>query len=418
MKYFYLFLSFLFIQNLSFAQSGCDGTRYVVPVFDSISVETIKYGENLDISGENQELFMDIYQPFGDTLSQRPLVILAYGGAFISGQREDMELFATGLAQRGMVAASIDYRLLEVNGLGDIPDSTDFMDIAFKAISDMKGSIREMRKIADNGNPYRIDSDMIFVGGVSAGAITALQTAYLDSTDVIPDFLVPIIAANGGLDGNTGDSLNQTYSAEVNGVINGSGALYRTDWMDEGEVPFTSYHGTEDEVVPFNFGIATIRVGIFPIMIVSLNGSGNLKIRADELNIPNILETVEGGGHADIYTDAVYASNLANFLNNSSSFLETIFCGTISSNEEFIQELNVEVYPNPVDQVININIKEESNDAHQIQLIDAMGRVIINYRTTSFENNITLENRGWAKGMYYLNIQSEKGRNITKLLVQ
>lgn len=417
MKYFYLILSLLFIHNVSFAQS-CDGTRYVVPVFDSVTVETIKYGENLDVNGENQELFMDIYQPFGDTVTNRPLAILAFGGAFISGQRQDMEIFARGLAQRGMVAASIDYRLLSVMGLGDIPDSTDFMDIAFKAISDMKGSIREMRKIADNGNPYNIDPNMIFSGGISAGAITALQTAYLDSTDVIPDFLVPIIAANGGLEGNTGDSLNQTYTAEVNGVINGSGALYRTDWMDEGEVPLTSYHGTIDRVVPYNFGIATIDVGIFPFMIVSLNGSGNLKIRADELNIPNILETVEGGGHANIYTDAVYASNLANFLNNSSSFLETIVCGTISSNKKLIQELNVEVYPNPVDQVININIKEDSRDPYQIQLIDAMGRVMLTYQANSFENNITLENQGWAKGMYYLNIHSEKGRSITKLMVQ
>ena len=328
-----------------------------------------------------------------------------------------MELFARGLAQRGMVAASIDYRLLQIGGLGDIPDSIAFMDIAFKAISDMKGSIREMRKIADNGNPYRIDPNMVFVGGVSAGAITALQTAYLKTDDDIPDFLVPIIANNGGLDGNTGDSLNQTYSAEVNGVINGSGALYQLDWMDEGEVPLTSYHGTADEVVPFNFGIATIRIGIFPFMIVSLNGSGNIEQRADELGIPNILETVVGGGHSNIYTDPMYSPNLATFLNNSSSFLETIVCGTISSTRDLVNNLNVKVYPNPVDQVINIALEEDQNISHRIQLLDAMGRVVLDYKTSPFEQQVQLNNPGWSKGMYYLNVQSEKGSSITKLLV-
>ena len=417
MKYFYVFFSIILFQNFAISQNGCDGTRYVVPVFTDVTVETIKYGENLGVDSITQELFMDIYQPVGDTLSNRPLVILAYGGAFVAGERGDMAIFATGLAQRGMVAASIDYRLLKVMGLGDIPDSTAFMDIAFKAISDMKGSIREMRKIADNGNPYRIDPDMIFVGGISAGAITALQTAYLDPSDDIPDFLVPIIENNGGLDGNTGDSLNQTYSAEVSGVINGSGALYQLDWMDEGEVPVTSYHGTADEVVPYNFGIATLRVGIFPFRIISLNGSGNIEQRADALGIPNILETVEGGEHSNIYTDSIYAPNLANFLNNSSSFLETIVCGTISSTENLVNNLNVEVYPNPVDQVINVTINEDENISYRIQLLDAMGRVVMDYKTAPWEQQIQLNNPGWSKGMYYLNVQNEKGTSITKLLV-
>ncbi|MEL6987275.1 MAG: T9SS type A sorting domain-containing protein, partial [Bacteroidota bacterium] len=380
------------------------------------TVSTVQFGTNVDPQGNTRDLFMDIYQPEGDTVSRRPVIVLAYGGAFVAGQRGDMEPFARIFAHSGYVAVSIDYRLLEPSII-NIPDSLDFLDVAFKAVGDMKASIRELRKSVDEGNPYRIDPNMIFVGGVSAGAITAIQTAYVTPEDDIPDYVMNVIDANGGFEGNTGDSLNQTYTSEVNGVVNGSGAVYLPHWIDEGEVPITSYHGTEDRVVPYNFGIATLSFGIFDLMVVSLNGSGNIQTRANEVGIPNILETVEGGEHSNIYTDSIYQTNLNTFIANSASFLESIVCNTISSNKNEIVELDIDVFPNPVKDVIQIRINEAMDEDFSILLVDVMGRTVVQYDANKFEQDITLANQGWPSGMYFLNIQNSKGRSTTSLIV-
>jgi acetyl esterase/lipase len=69
---------------------------------------------NVDESNTDPvNLYMDIFQPTGDTLSQRPLVIIAFGGGFLSGSKDhwSIRLLCQNLAKRGYVTAAIDYRL-------------------------------------------------------------------------------------------------------------------------------------------------------------------------------------------------------------------------------------------------------------------------------------------------------------------
>jgi para-nitrobenzyl esterase len=63
----------------------CSDCRFITPVFDSVTVSTVKFGEGKNVDGNNQELYMDIYQPFGDTMTNRPVAIFAFGGAFVQG---------------------------------------------------------------------------------------------------------------------------------------------------------------------------------------------------------------------------------------------------------------------------------------------------------------------------------------------
>ena len=72
-------------QNLN----GCDGIRYANEVFSSTIQTTVKYGENLNF-GNSEELFMDVFEPENDTLSKRPVVVLAHGGFFLFGDKTDM----------------------------------------------------------------------------------------------------------------------------------------------------------------------------------------------------------------------------------------------------------------------------------------------------------------------------------------
>ncbi|RZK94274.1 MAG: alpha/beta hydrolase, partial [Hymenobacter sp.] len=132
-------------------------------------------------------LKLDVYEPAGDNMTvQRPLIILAFGGAFLQGSRQDADIVAIcqEFAQRGYVTAAIDYRLIEnkLNNLVAIYfDQTRLTDEVIRAVGDMRASVRFFKHSAANNNPYRIDPTKIFVGGFSAGAITALEVGYTDN---------------------------------------------------------------------------------------------------------------------------------------------------------------------------------------------------------------------------------------------
>src|ERR1041385_1366467 len=82
------FSSFVLLQISGVQGQTCSECRYISPVFDSITIETVHFGRGVNSDGDTQELYMDIYQPFGDTFSKRPVVIFAFGGGFVTGSRD------------------------------------------------------------------------------------------------------------------------------------------------------------------------------------------------------------------------------------------------------------------------------------------------------------------------------------------
>jgi len=64
----------------------CTGDRYKMQVFwESEVTSDIQYGSNINTQGNNENLTLDVYEPTGDSLANRPLLILAHGGSFIGG---------------------------------------------------------------------------------------------------------------------------------------------------------------------------------------------------------------------------------------------------------------------------------------------------------------------------------------------
>jgi para-nitrobenzyl esterase len=220
------------------------GTRYMDGVFNEVEVQTVTYSQV-------NNLEMDIYQPAGDTAGNRPVVILAHGGGFINGFRNNPAMVEMGntLAKRGYVAMSFSYRLAP--GFLQLFDSLVAADVVVKAIGDARAAVRYVRKSVDEGNPYAIDPDRIFIGGNSAGAVLALTLGFLDSTDAIPPYINTILQANGGFNGNSG---NAGYSSEVKAVFNLAGGLSRTGWIDANDVPSIHFHGVDDDVIPYACG--------------------------------------------------------------------------------------------------------------------------------------------------------------------
>ncbi|RZK46338.1 MAG: hypothetical protein EOO59_19420, partial [Hymenobacter sp.] len=103
--------------GLAFAQlAPIDTTRgrYYQPVFANVTVtNNVTYGSATTYTGTTQTLLMDVYQPTGDTVNRRPLIIFAHGGGFIGGTKADAYpvAFCTRLARLGYVVASIEYRV-------------------------------------------------------------------------------------------------------------------------------------------------------------------------------------------------------------------------------------------------------------------------------------------------------------------
>lgn len=295
----------LFISSVLYVhaqQIGCDGNRYFNAIFDNVTVSTnIKYGQNTTLGGITLDLLMDIYEPAGDLLEKRPVIVFAHGGGFISGSKVDMDYICKDFAQRGFVTASITYRLLDV----PLIDPSVLQKEIVMAVSDMKAAIRFFREDAATANMYKIDADFIFAGGMSAGAIVANNLAYIDSLDTIAPALLDIINSNGGLEGNS--SANTQYSSAVQGVLNYSGALGSVDFIDADDPPLYSFHNEFDNVVSCGVGSTG-------------SGSCAMHVKANAVGIKNRFHFYsKSSGHVQWpYTYVEY---------ESAQFLGEILCG-------------------------------------------------------------------------------------------
>lgn len=381
MKKSTIFILLLFtasVVRLSAQNPGCDGTRYKKDVFPTVQKTTVQYATAINQVNAQVTLMMDVYEPAGDNISARPVVILAHGGTFIFGDKSDMKSWCELLARKGYVAATIDYRLFPIFPLG-IPDSTEIFDAAVKAVGDMKCAVRFFREDAATSNVFRADPDNIFIGGYSAGAVAALHAGFLDSADAVPSFIQDILNANGGLNGNTGTASNQTYSSAIKAVVNMSGGLYRSSWVDAGGVPLSSIHGDADGTVPYTSGLAA--------NIAYLEGSNLIHQAADAAGLLNTLVTVPGGGHTDTYDPAKtqFLPYVDSFWVNTTTMLEFLACQTVDAPvlENPAEEWNI--YPNPVQAGKTLTVLPPETVQHAlITLTDLSGKTVL--QTSGWES--------------------------------
>ena len=187
------------------------------------------------------DLTMDIYTPRGDTLTKRPLVVLIHGGAFFFGDKHDNEMIAqcTHLASLGYVAVSINYRM------GFELSKSSIQRCGFKAIQDAHAAMRFLCHFSDK---YGIDRDRMYIGGSSAGSITAMNMVYMTDESRPKSTLKKHFAGKFGSLYNSGN--DYTDKVKVKGLINMWGALYEINDVETYPIPIISFHGTADKVVP------------------------------------------------------------------------------------------------------------------------------------------------------------------------
>jgi hypothetical protein len=379
---------------------------------------------------------MDIYQPTGDLETNRPLIIWAHGGSFISGSstNSDVVALSQAFAKKGYVCASINYRL----GLTPF-DSIGAVRAVLRAVQDMKASVRFFYKDKLTTNTYKIDTNNIFVGGSSAGAITALHLAYLNKSCEINYYLTPSsLITLGGMEGYSG---NQCYSSKVKGVINLCGALGRYGWIEPGDVPFCSMHGTIDGTVKYNRG--QVNPGI-PLLL--LDGSRMLKEQANAIGINNPFYTWYGKDHVPYASSATYMDSTVNFVRdflvtqlgctdpailpqNTPAQTATLYSyttctsnvamtcatpGVVGVNEITNTNIINSAFPNPSDNEMTIEFAN-SNTTHKIELYDVTGKIISS--ETTKDSTFKIKKNNTSTGLYFLKVTNSIGQSTTQKVI-
>lgn len=236
------------------------------------------------------DLHLDIFRPQNDTLAKHPLVMLVHGGAFYFGSKDDASItnWCRHLASQGYVAASIDYRI------GFLPTMTSIGRAGYRAVQDAHAA---MRFLVSHQDEYGIDTSMIFVGGASAGAITALNLAFM-TNETRPEYTrSDLLRPDLGDIDNCGNSIKANF--RIRGIIDMWGAMPDTTFLHGRNIPILAFHGDADNIVPYNydypFGIAS---PLNTLMVEPMFGSSCIVDRAIKLGHKAHLVTFSGYKHS------------------------------------------------------------------------------------------------------------------------
>ena len=171
----------------------------------------VQFGAATGEDGRRQVLRMDLFSPRRPE-RPRPAIVWIHGGGFTQGYRQRMDPVAASFAERGYLAATIDYRLFPRYDLASPETAPEVR----AARADALAAIRWLRR---HSARLGIDPGRIHVAGSSAGGMTALNVALRPGA--------PVRAA-----------------VSVMGYAPVAA-------MPAGAPPLLLLHGTEDRTIPF-----------------------------------------------------------------------------------------------------------------------------------------------------------------------
>ena len=317
--------------------------RFVDEVFSSFSQENdILYSQNFSVIAASQgipyvptgaspqvpALVFDIYEPDGDTMAERPLIIMLHTGTFApiiyngnaTGSRNDVATtdICKSYAKRGYVVANLEYRLgWNPTAATQAERAASLMKAVFRAIQDTKSAVRFLRRDYSIANQWGIDTSRIILCGQGSGGWIALGYATVDKLAEIqlPKFLdgmgVPLIdtAIIGDWDGVGGQfnmETNLGFSNDIDMVCSMGGGMGDLSWLEAGDVPMCAVHCPTDPVATYTTGdVAIASIGI---VTTDISGSYDVMKKANLLGNNSIFDPVNAS--ADPYTIAAAAASL------------------------------------------------------------------------------------------------------------
>ncbi|MFT6059318.1 MAG: acetyl esterase/lipase [Lentimonas sp.] len=205
-------------------------TPFLDPLYAANLDPDIQYGTGSVGNPQSGQipLLLDLYWPSGAGLPKSlPGFVVIHGGGFIGGTKTQGGIvqLCQAYASRGYVVVSIDYRVA-----GDFPTlepgPTAGLTLGNRAMNAAaQDGAKAVRWLRTNAASLGVDPNRIAIGGGSAGAITALFTAYQEAEAL-------------GLDAN------------VSVILDLWGGMYGTESLvDADDPPVFIVHGTEDPLI-------------------------------------------------------------------------------------------------------------------------------------------------------------------------
>ncbi len=370
--------------------------RYLTSVFPNVIVSSdIIYGAAHDYKGDMQSLLLDFYEPLDDSEQQRPLIIYAHGGGFVDDTQDKslvhIVAFCDSMTRKGYCVASINYRL----------DSIICNRAVLNAMHDMKAAVRFFKK---ERLQYKIDTNLLFVGGESAGAATALNTNYVnqDMETIYP--LTSPLSDDLSVEGHSGNSGFNSRTRATLCYCGGTSTTTHESIFDTivmqsmSDPPLLQIHGTADPLIPIARAL-------------------DVSLRARNIGIPFLFYPLSGATHCPWFYPL---ENSWNYLDSLIELTIPFLYAAISETSTATRETKTEdviIYPNPSDGLLNIDLTIEYTDTRLVQVMDISGiivhRSLINSGVQGYKMNTNLE-----RGLYFESVSSPKKVRLVKWIVK
>jgi hypothetical protein len=339
--------------------------RYLNEVFTDVNVTTdVLYGQNVTVlpllqgaPPAAQPLVCDIYEPAGDTETDRPLMIYIHTGNFLPqylngsavGTKSDsvaVEL-CSRYAKMGYVVASIDYRLgWNPTAATQSERTYQLINAAYRGVQDARTAVRFFRKSeAESGDPYGIDPAKIgYLGEGTGGYVSYAASTISDYNDIIlddsglpiakfwtgtpgaEDYIPMVIEAVNGdpeaiTDGYAPAGVfgpepvqlcianHVGYSSDVSFQMNLGGALGDLNWLDSGDPAMISFQTPVDQFAPYTTGVLVVPTT--GENVVEVSGAYDIHAEINAQPAPNNNATYQALGLSDVFsTQAVANGNM------------------------------------------------------------------------------------------------------------
>lgn len=382
----------------------------------------VVYGVAPRFNGAQDSLKLDIFKPVGDNNALRPLIIWIHGGGFFGGARSEFDSLAILYAKRGYVAVSISYRLGFYNPfILSYPytyDTPEVLRAGYRGMQDAKAAIRFMkaRNLEDSTNINKV-----FIGGASAGGITALHAAFTTRPEEKPagcDSIAPVqiltsVFPRPDLGSISGEVNQNGYDEKVQGVVSIFGALFDTSYIESAnDVPLFLYHQDLDPVVGCEYVVGLWNLPLnFSAGYPKLFGSCVIEERVQNLGYSsrNYQSIFYPGNEHAIHDFGLVDQAVAEFLSGLICVETTAADDPLSATEAF------RVFPNPFTTELNVLQETGAKPAVSIQLKDLNGRTLIDHKTGSQRELNTLAVENLPPGCYILSINT--GNSISGIKV-
>lgn len=383
--------------------------RYRDKLFTTVAMDSVLYGNAINWDNTPQPLKMNIYQPVGDTASKRPLLVLAHGGSFINGTRynPDVSYLCAEFAKRGYVCVSIQYRLgIDLSKFFD-EGGTQFANAVWRGALDGRAAIRFLRAHADSLN---INTDQIYLGGVSAGGVLGLHEAFLDTQSELDnaDPKIDTASIGGGIEGLSG---TPGQSWRVKGLISLCGALGNVSWMSNNtDLSIFSVHGTNDETVPYK----TAYFRAFGFDVAKLSGGFVVDSMAKTLGMKSFLYTFINAPHVPFSPSVGTTQSSTAYMDTTEGLLRDFLLDDLNRKvglPDVLLSKDIKLYPNPARNLVSVDISKGHET--QITVFDMCGKVHYKAQTDKLRTVLNIE--AYPAGIYFVRIINEYG-GVTKSL--